>query len=403
MNIKILSVVSIVLLIPAFGALAQDSNRESLDITLYNNNFSIIHDKRSLNINSGISKIGIGELPRDIRSETVFAEFNGYILQQSFKFHEAYWPEVIYKNLTDEPIRLVSESGELIEGILRSHKQGQLWLENSDGEYIYIQNAHSYRLYTEKKPDSLTESSQMNWTVQSEEDGRQDVSIYYQVRNMRWSADYNLIINEDEELMDLVANATLTNQSGMEYPDARIRLVSGDINVQTRQPMYRGNMGGAEMMSMDAADVSPQTLSEYHVFELPEKVTIGDQEQKQVTLNRAYGIDAHKHFSYQTGSLGQLRRNNNQVNVEYRLANTEEYKLGSPLPAGIVKAYQKDGELVEFIGEDHLDHTPEGQEFTISIGQAFDVVVEETQVRLAELSNRIREEEREITVINQKD
>jgi hypothetical protein len=58
---------------------------------------------------------------------------------------------------------------------------------------------------------------------------------------------------------------------------------------------------------------------------------------------------------------------------------------------------------MEFIGEDRLAHTPVEEDFTISVGRAFDVTVEEKQTRLAELSNRVREEDREIVFTNQKE
>ncbi|MEX0773801.1 MAG: DUF4139 domain-containing protein [Balneolales bacterium] len=403
MKLITISLFIISLMHMAVDSYAQDSNRKALNITLYQNGFGMVHDKRGLEISQGTSIIDIGNLPRDIISESVFADFDGQIIEQSFNSRETYWSEAIYKHLVDQSIRLVSENGELVEGVLRSYKHGQIWLEDSDGEFIFIQNAHSYRLHSSINPDILSTSPQLTWTIESEEDGLQDVSIYYQVGNMRWSADYNLVLDEDEESMDLHVKATMTNHSGIEYPDARIRLVSGDLNVQPRQQMSRRDVGGAEMMKMNYADVAPETMFEYHVFDLPERITLNDQEQKQITLKRASGIEAHKHYRYQTGPLGQLQRNNNKVDVEFRLANTEEFKLGTPLPAGIVKVYQKADERVEFIGEDQLEHTPVDQDFTISVGQAFDVIVEEKQVRLAELSNRVREEDREITITNQKE
>ncbi|MEX0686914.1 MAG: DUF4139 domain-containing protein [Balneolales bacterium] len=384
-------------------AIAQDVDREAMEITLYANGFGIVHDKREIELERGITEINIAGIPRDIRPETVNGKFDGRILDQNFSFQESHWPEAIYKQLKGEHIILISEGGHLVEGRLHSYKHGQIWLEDEDGSFVFIPNTHSYRLQTGLDPEVLTLESGLNWTVETENSGMHDVSIYYQVNNIRWSADYNMMISENEESMTLEAKATINNHSGMDYPEARVRLVAGDINILRQDhPQYRGAMGGPEMMMQDS-DISPQELGDYYVFELPERILISDQAQRQVTLRRAEDVQVKKHYKYQTGSMGQVRRNNNAVTAEYRMANTEEFKLGTPLPAGLVKVYKKAGELMELIGEDRLDHTAVGQDFTIEVGGVFDIDIEEKQIRLDNLSNRVWEEDREIHITNQKD
>ena len=73
------------------------------------------------------------------------------------------------------------------------------------------------------------------------------------------------------------------------------------------------------------------------------------------------------------------------------------------MPAGLVKIFQKNNGLTEFIGEDRINHIPGGEKFVISAGRAFDVVVEEKQINLNRLSDRVMEEERDIVIRNQKD
>lgn len=403
MKLRLILFISFFLLQISVNSYAQDTD-SPLDVTLYYNDFSIIHDQRTLDIHQGTTEVGINHLPREIMAETIFADFDGRILNQSYSYQETFGPERIYKNLVDTSIRLVNENGELVEGILRSHEHGQLWLEDENKEFIFIQNAYNYRLHTDVNPDVLTSLPRVIWTVESEEGGQQDVSIYYQVRSLGWTMDYNLILSEDQELMNFEGKATIVNRSGLDYKNARIRLVAGDINVQPRQKDSWPEMDTQQMMRMATSGVMPERMFEYHVFELPNQTTLSDQEQKQITLQTASEIEARKHYQYQTGSFGQSGRNsNNNVNVELRLTNSEEFKLGTPLTEGIVKVYQKQGELREFIGEDRIEHTPVDQDFIISVGQAFDIVVEEKQVRLAELSNRVREEDREITITNQKE
>ncbi len=68
-------------------------------------------------------------------------------------------------------------------------------------------------------------------------------------------------------------------------------------------------------------------------------------------------------------------------------ANQGAHGLGASLPAGTIRVYQKDshGEA-KFVGENQIDHTPQGSEMAITIGEAFDVTVKPTLVSSKELS-----------------
>ncbi|MEX0929174.1 MAG: DUF4139 domain-containing protein [Balneolales bacterium] len=373
-----------------------------LDLTLYTSDFGIVHDKRELQLEDGVNEITLGDLPRTFNPETVYVEFEGRILEQSHDMGSGNWAEDIYKRLRGKEIRLISESGEVIEGTLQAHQYGQLIVEDRDGAFVYLSNAGNYRLHTEEDPSPAVQT-QMHWTLESEQGGVQPLSLYYQVSQMQWSSGYLLILEEDEETMTLENRATIINRSGMDFPDVRVRLVAGapDVSEPKGYTMARSGMMAEDR---ESSSIGPESFFEYYVFELPGRIHLADQEQKQVALHRAAAIPALKHYRYATGSVGQVNRNNNNsVRVEFRLTNNEDFKLGRPLPGGLVKAYQKNDELMEFIGEDRLEHTPAGQDFTLSAGRAFDVTAEEKQIRLEELSPRVREEEREITFTSRKE
>jgi hypothetical protein len=54
--------------------------------------------------------------------------------------------------------------------------------------------------------------------------------------------------------------------------------------------------------------------------------------------------------------------------------NDKDSKIGVPLPEGIVRVYKKDKNgASQFIGEDKVKHTPEGERVRVSLGRSFDV------------------------------
>ena len=82
----------------------------------------------------------------------------------------------------------------------------------------------------------------------------------------------------------------------------------------------------------------------------------------------------------------------------------EENGLGADLPAGRVRVYQEDVDgSALLIGENSIDHTPQGEDVQMYLGNAFDLVGERTQVSYRQISDRVIEETYEIRLRNRKD
>ena len=90
--------------------------------------------------------------------------------------------------------------------------------------------------------------------------------------------------------------------------------------------------------------------------------------------------------------------------VYYKFKNEEKAGLGTPLPAGNVRVYQKDSKGgILFVGEDRIGHTPKDESVTIHIGNAFDVIAERKQTDFKKIDTHTWEMEYEITLRNHKD
>ena len=51
-----------------------------------------------------------------------------------------------------------------------------------------------------------------------------------------------------------------------------------------------------------------------------------------------------------------------------------------PIPKGIVRVYKKDkASNAQFIGEDHIDHTPKNENIRLKLGNAFDITADKKQ------------------------
>ena len=72
------------------------------------------------------------------------------------------------------------------------------------------------------------------------------------------------------------------------------------------------------------------------------------------------------------------------------------------MPKGKIRVYKSDGESVEFIGEDLIDHTPRKEDVKLKIGEAFDIVVDEKQTENNKITNKVYERAWELTFKNRK-
>lgn len=75
-----------------------------------------------------------------------------------------------------------------------------------------------------------------------------------------------------------------------------------------------------------------------------------------------------------------------------------------PLPKGTLHVYKADSDgSLQFIGEDHIDHTPKDETIKIKMGDAFDLVAERKQTEWKKISWDTYEVAFEVSLWNHKE
>ncbi|MDD5112106.1 MAG: DUF4139 domain-containing protein, partial [Candidatus Altiarchaeota archaeon] len=134
-------------------------------------------------------------------------------------------------------------------------------------------------------------------------------------------------------------------------------------------------------------------LFEYHMYDLQRKTTLRDKEKKQISLLESKDAGIEKEFIYENGQTWwgwwNYNSQNSKVQVKLNFKNSEENKLGMPLPKGRVRVFKKDSEgKLQFLGEDSIDHTPKDETVRILVGNAFDIVGERKKMDVKDLGCR---------------
>lgn len=377
----------------------QEFNQKQLAVTVYNSNLGVIKDVRELNLKSGISKIAITDVAKLIDPTSVHIKLDGEVIEQNYQYDLVSLDKILQKYV-DKKISLVSDKNEFIEGRLLSSMGSQVVLERKEGGLLMIPNVSKYRFSVGSLPEGLITKPTLIWQVNSNKTGNQDVEISYQTQGMNWHAEYVAVLNNDDTKLGLNAWVSVDNKSGTTYKNAKLKLVAGDVNrVNERNKMYKG---GRQVTALEADYAAPQfeekSFFEYHIYNLQRPTSLAQNETKQISLFEAQNVNAHKKFFYRSNGYNTKGK----VNVIVEFKNKKSESLGVPMPKGKVRVYKSDGESIEFVGEDLIDHTPQNETIKLKIGDAFDVLAEERQVEHKKITNRVYEQTFEVKIKNRK-
>jgi len=158
-----------------------------------------------------------------------------------------------------------------------------------------------------------------------------------------------------------------------------------------------------------APQMSQESFSDYHLYTLGRKTTINNAETKQVSMLGAtsfpvlkrYVVDGQEFYYRNAQHPGAPLKD--LVAVYYQFKNEQTSGLGMPMPAGNVRVYQSDSRGgIQFVGEDHIGHTPKDETINIKIGNAFDVVCERKQTDFQKIASGVYDVEFEVTLRNHK-
>jgi hypothetical protein len=390
--------------------------------------YAMVRQDRTLKIEPGRSTLRFTDVAGLIDPTTVnfvsLTDPTTRVLEQNFQFDLVNTRKLLQRYL-DRPItveRNVGTQSSSVSGTLLSADDG-IVLRSSDGSIHALRDYAAVRF--PELPGGLNVKPTLVWDIAAQQGGEQRTRVTYQTGGMSWWADYNLVFTEGADanngFLDLSAWVSLINQSGATFPEAKLKLIAGDVH--RAQPATAGIMA-KRAMEMAAASVAQdgfaeKSFFEFHLYTLARRTTLPNNSTKQIELiEQAKKIPAKKTLLYY--GLAQpayyypspfVDREagvamNKKVDVYLEFRNDKQYGLGVPLPAGrirVSKVDQGDGSL-EFIGEDQIDHTPKDERVRVKLGSAFDVVGERRQVDFSVDSKaRWMEEEVEVKLRNHKE
>lgn len=387
------------------------ADRRQVTITVYNQNFGLVREVRDVTLVRGRTVLEFRDVASEIQPETVHLRaLRGglHVLEQNYQY-DLLNPQKLLEKYVGRTVRVYRYN----EQTGRDEPVAAEVLSVNGGAILRIGDEITFnypgRFSFPEIPDNLIAKPTLVWLLESEA-ARQELEVSYLANNLNWQVDYVFVVNQTDTQGDLTGWVTLTNQSGATYTDARLKLVAGDVQRVTPEVERRMR---ADAMRTLAAEAAPQfreeAFFEYHLYTLERPTTLRQNEKKQVTLLEAQRIGVAKRLIFRgqpyfyRGTYGEVVPNQ-KVGVFLDFRNSEQNRLGMPLPKGIVRVYKADASgAQQFVGEDRIDHTPRDELVRIKVGESFDVVATRRQMDYRVLSGCASESAWEIALRNHKD
>ncbi len=383
-------------------ALAGATTADDVAVTVYNSNLGVVSETRTLNFDKGNGKLAFRDVPSEIDPASVRMEvLDGgkvTVLEQNYAY-DLVSPEQMYRRYLDQEIELIDESGRLYSGNLLAYNKGAVTLMETSGRVKVVNLDNINEVSFPKLPEGLITRPTLFWLYASESGGPRQCRVGYQTSGMKWEAEYVGQLDSKEENLHLSGWASITNNSGKTYEDARLKLVAGDIHrARPEAPSYADSRKMMAMAEGAGAGFEEKAFFEYHLYTLPRAATVANREIKQISLFDPASTTVEKVYTYRPD------RNAAEVEVAIEFTNSSEAGLGMPLPAGRVRLFKADDDgSVVLLGEDRIKHTPRDENLTVQVGTAFDVVAEQKVMDQRRISQQVEERDFRIELRNRKD
>ena len=391
--------------------------------------YAVVRQQRDINLLRGRNNVRFSDVAAYIDPTTVMFESltdpaGTSVIEQNFQFDLVNNEKLLQKYI-DQTVKVDQVRGNSVEsfsGTLLS-TSGAMILRRDDGTVQML--PYNTGVTLPSLPGGLITRPTLVWDVNARQPGAHHTRVSYQTTGITWWTDYNLTYSEGSNAnackLDIGAWVSIINQSGASYPEAKLKLIAGDVQrARSVGQMAPSALAVNKAMRAEERDsFAEKTFFEYHLYTLGRPTTLPDNSTKQIELFPAahnvpcektlvyYGV-APGYYGYSSSPLTDRNygvQSNNKVDVYLGFKNSPDQNMGMPLPSGRIRVSKMDSadKTLEFIGEDVIDHTPRNEKVLIKLGSAFDVVGERRQVDFkVDTSRKTMSEDIEVKLRNQK-
>lgn len=344
---------------------------EKLSMTIYNDGFGLVKETRTLHSTDAVNEVQYVDVAEKIETDSIIVsglkveEFNfDHDLVSQQKLLEKYLDQVVTVYDKDRgektKLRLLSVN----DGIIGEKVDTREIIINPVGELILP-----------SLPSGLIVKPTLIWKIKQQPLNHK-INVSYLTQGLKWSGNYVLELQQDT--FQLTGWVRINNQSGTTYNQVQLKLIAGEVN-RVHDIVDHDYQAGVTYSQMSVEDYeesfTEKSFADQHMYTLNRPVKLKNQQEKQINFLNIINGHFKKYYNVTNYS--------DQPAITLEIINSKENEMGIPLPKGKIKVYQEDetDQMLEFIGEDEIAHTPKDEVVTLVIGKAFDIVMNSKEKR----------------------
>ncbi len=430
-------------------------NTVSTAITLYQNGRGLIRQTRSAMLPKGIENISFGQFPTGLLFSSAVV-WGNHIQMQTRQFDSTYEDFSLYEQAQETAI------GKDVQLLWSVWKEGQLTEIKKKAKLVAVEDKKPILLidgYLQKGTDAhilypmadknmFSKKAGLDFTVVSDTDKKQDITLSYLTTGFRWSTTYDVYLDEKGNQLRLNGYVDLKNSTGIDYDNVNIDFVLGEVNteyghdphiekketrceinnndgvkVATTETQVNGKTFSANETArvtghfmaeggilMDKSgnilgmvpDATRYDLQDYYVYRLPFPVNLKNDIPVQANFLKKEGISYTKEYDIVLNMNSEVQKAAPSMYLVFE--NTDKNGSGVPLSEGMFRVFNQKGDEMFFVGES-VSHTfiTTGQQARLNLGKAFDVFVDKVTVSSEAISDVERKYTYQVTLHNVSD
>ena len=343
----------IVLMVALQGTKEIRASTSDTTVALYDSaQIGVISEVLNLSLEKGVNRVPLEDLSGlNVEEITVIpldpnVQFLGLYSSES--------SENVYDSNIGSDVEIKTSSGDVIRGKFLGLKDGKLVIQGEDGLYAINPSELIYF-----KASRIEKKGGVYATFSAPETGNYPVEVTYRVSGMSWESRYKLYLGEDTA--KLLGYVIVKNPTSKEYKDAKVVLVSGDVQFYSEySPRYLYAVAETEKAG-EERPAEPVKVEAFHVYPFGPMDIKPASTMMMPYISMEVGVE--REYLYESWGYGRSGH----------VYESISFKSDQVLPKGIVEIYRETENGNLLIGESHIEHTPKGDTVRIGIGKDYDL------------------------------
>ena len=337
-------------------------------MTMYKDGFGLVKQPVSWDLTLGQDTISWDLLPLGLIKDSPFLTLKNAIVNMQRLNQDVFYFSEYLNNYLGKIIELELINGTSFRGTLVEKRGDNITIKQKRTTISFNKDRINY-ITVPGKPSNAIFKPSLSWGISPyNRSGTVTGNLIYLSKGFDWDATYRLILDEEGNNAEFLAEAYIKNNSNLDFNNLSIQLVEGRLKKDGNINKMLRSMKNSETES----EMNQDPLGDYHIYSLANKINLKGEESITTRLYSSRVVSFKKTYLFENDEKSQKEE---PLGIEYEISNTKLNNLGVPLPKGKIQLYQSalNGNI-EYVGEDEIRQVPKGANAKIISGRAFNVV-----------------------------